>query len=119
MNARQVGPRPGERPFSGRGPIRTCIGCRKRDLDTHLLRVVLAPDGTHVVPDPRRCAPGRGAWVHPDMGCLTTARDRKAYGRALRVGGTVSSDMVPEALSGRLDSAPPHDGERREGTDHT
>ncbi|MFZ0874500.1 MAG: YlxR family protein, partial [Pseudonocardiaceae bacterium] len=44
------------------------MGCRTRTAASGLLRVV-AVDGT-LVPDPRRRHPGRGAWVHPDIGCL-------------------------------------------------
>lgn len=50
------------------------------------MRVVASPDRTHVVPDPRRTTPGRGAWIHLDGGCLRTALDRKAFPRALRMG---------------------------------
>jgi predicted RNA-binding protein YlxR (DUF448 family) len=48
-----------------------------------LLRIVAAAG--ELVPDPRRRLPGRGAWLHPDPGCLATARKRRAFGRALRV----------------------------------
>jgi uncharacterized protein len=70
-----------ERPAE---PIRTCVGCRTRAAATGLLRVV-AVDET-LVPDPRRRHPGRGAWMHPDIGCLRLAERRRAFPRALRVG---------------------------------
>ncbi len=63
-------------------PVRTCVGCRTRAAATGLLRVV-AVDGA-LVPDPRRRQPGRGAWVHPDLGCLRLAERRRAFPRALR-----------------------------------
>jgi len=37
------------------------------------------------VVDARRALPGRGAWLHPDPGCLAQALRRKAIQRALRV----------------------------------
>lgn len=67
--------------------MRTCVGCRSRVTEAELLRVVFA-DGA-AVPDPRRRMPGRGAWVHPDPGCLAKAEKRRAFPRALRVQGTV------------------------------
>ena len=67
-------------------PIRTCIGCRKRAAATELLRVVAEPGSApiRVMPDPRRCAPGRGAWLHPTTECAELAQRRRAFGRALR-----------------------------------
>ena len=37
-----------------------------------------------MVVDEGRSMPGRGAWLHPDPGCLETAERRRALGRALR-----------------------------------
>jgi len=51
------------------------------------LRVVVATDAAGVpalVVDAGRRLPGRGAWLHPDPGCLETAERRRALGRALR-----------------------------------
>ena len=69
---------------------RTCVGCRRRDDRSALLRVVAEWDDTgehfaRVVPDPRLRLPGRGAWLHPTPECLDLALRRKAFGRALRV----------------------------------
>lgn len=71
--------------------IRTCVGCRSRDAVTALVRLVAVPGerATAVVPDPRRTLPGRGAHVHPTARCLEQARRRQAFGRALRVSGTL------------------------------
>ncbi|MBM6546004.1 YlxR family protein [Janibacter sp. YIM B02568] len=69
------------------GPQRTCIGCRRTDSRSVLLRVVAEPRGDGnpvVVPDPRRRLPGRGAWIHPDTVCLDLAVRRRAFARALR-----------------------------------
>jgi predicted RNA-binding protein YlxR (DUF448 family) len=69
---------------------RTCVGCRRRDVRSALLRVVAERNetGEHVaavVPDPRLRLPGRGAWLHPTPECLELAVRRRAFGRALRV----------------------------------
>lgn len=88
------------------GPIRTCVGCRGRDSDSRLLRIVHDPRTATLSPDPRRRAPGRGAWVHRDERCITTAIDRKAFTRALRVAGNVSLDAISEVLEAM---SPEHD----------
>lgn len=78
-------------------PIRTCVGCRTRTAVSGLLRVV-AVDGI-LIPDPRRRQPGRGAWLHPDIGCLRLAERRRAFPRALRVAGTPDSAAVHTFLA--------------------
>lgn len=88
------------------GPIRTCVGCRGRDSDSRLLRIVHDPFTAALSPDPRRKAPGRGAWVHRDERCITTAIDRKAFTRALRIAGNVSQDAISEVLEAM---SPEHD----------
>jgi predicted RNA-binding protein YlxR (DUF448 family) len=50
-----------------KAPERTCVGCRKRDALTALVRLVA--DGDRVVIDAARRKPGRGAWVHRDPRC--------------------------------------------------
>ncbi|MFV0405273.1 MAG: YlxR family protein [Propioniciclava sp.] len=59
-------------------PIRTCIGCRQRDEQQHLLRLVRSDEGLLL----SRTAPGRGAWIHP--GCGQRAEQRRAVQRAFR-----------------------------------
>ena len=78
------------------GPVRTCVGCRRREPDSRLLRIVHDPELGALLPDPRRRAVGRGAWVHRDARCIATALDRKAFTRSLRVAGTVSQDAISE-----------------------
>ena len=84
------------------GPVRTCIGCRKRAAKRELLRVIAGSDestGRPVVwPDPEGTAPGRGAHLHPTPGCYDLAVRRKAFSRALRVQGGLSSAPVGDYL---------------------
>ena len=87
-----AGPRvrlPSGAPGPTTGPVRTCVGCRERGLRSVLLRVVVVADDAgqpRAVVDTRRALPGRGAWVHADLGCLDLAERRRAFPRALRTG---------------------------------
>ena len=84
------------------GPVRTCVGCRKRELAVELLRVVAVDDGNGgcaVTVDPAGKLPGRGAWLHPDQQCLHAAIRRRAFARALRITGTPDTSAVLEHLS--------------------
>ncbi|MCV7155327.1 YlxR family protein [Mycolicibacterium pyrenivorans] len=92
------------------GPVRTCIGCRKRELAVELLRVVAvdSASGTGnrssvVIVDAARTLPGRGAWLHRDPECLQAAIRRRAFGRALRITGTPDTTAVEECFSTALD----------------
>lgn len=64
-------------------PIRTCIGCRLRAPKGDLVRIVRSREG-RVTADPAQTAPGRGAYVHLDDGCVEAAGRR--FARALRTG---------------------------------
>jgi predicted RNA-binding protein YlxR (DUF448 family) len=81
------------------GPLRTCVGCRRQAPAAELLRVV-ARDGA-VVPDPGRRLPGRGAHLHRDEACLTSAVRRRALPRALRVEGPLDLTVLRSELSAR------------------
>lgn len=99
------------------GLVRTCVGCRRRDSDSRLLRIVHDPQAAALVPDPRRRAEGRGAWVHRDERCIATALDRRALTRSLRVAGAVSHDAVAEVLEAlRLER---ENEERTSNDEHT
>jgi uncharacterized protein len=76
--------------------LRTCIGCRTQGSRSDLLRVVLRTDSElpRVASDPRRCLPGRGAWIHPDPDCAVVAQRRQAFGRALRFKGQLDVSEV-------------------------
>jgi len=62
-------------------PVRTCVGCRRRDEQCNLVRYVLVEG----VPtrDGRHRLPGRGAWVHDDETCLDLAI-KAGFKRSLR-----------------------------------
>lgn len=75
--------------------VRTCLGCRQRAPRSSLLRIV-ARDG-RAVTDVAARLPGRGAWVHPDLGCIEHAISRRALGRALRVPTIDTSDLQEQA----------------------
>ena len=63
-------------------PLRRCIVCRETAPKPELLRIVRRPDGD-VVLSTREA--GRGAYVHPQPQCLTTASAQpKRLARALR-----------------------------------
>jgi uncharacterized protein len=85
-------------------PVRTCIGCRKKDGPAGLLRMTVSADdgaGRIVVPDPGRRAPGRGAHLHPTAECLELAERRKAFPRAFRVPGPLTLTLVREYVKGK------------------
>ena len=84
------------------GPVRTCVGCRKRELAVELLRVVAVPTGNGefaVIVDTGSNLPGRGAWLHPDQECLRVAIRRRAFARALRITGSPDVTAVIEHFS--------------------
>jgi predicted RNA-binding protein YlxR (DUF448 family) len=76
-------------------PQRQCMGCRERKEKRELIRVVRAPDGG-VSLDFRGKAPGRGAYICPDMACLKKAIRSKALDRSLEV-------TIPEEIYARLE----------------
>jgi predicted RNA-binding protein YlxR (DUF448 family) len=83
----------------GKARERTCIGCRKRDSPSGLLRMTVS--GGRVLPDPAHRAPGRGAHVHPVTECLDLAVRRKAFPRAFRVPGPLDLSAVREYVEQR------------------
>ena len=84
------------------GPVRTCVGCRKRELAVELLRVAAVsdrPGNCAVTVDTAGNLPGRGAWLHPDPQCLDAALRRRAFVRALRITGSPDTSAVVEYVS--------------------
>ncbi|WP_319432259.1 YlxR family protein [Mycobacterium sp. RTGN5] len=87
------------------GPVRTCVGCRKRELAVDLLRVVAVWNGNGecaVTVDQTGNLPGRGAWLHPIERCLEAAIRRRAFGRALRITGSPDTSVVVEDVRAQV-----------------
>ncbi|MCB0355115.1 MAG: YlxR family protein [Bdellovibrionales bacterium] len=81
-----------------RVPERTCLGCRKREAQFRLVRLVLSEGAVKPQEDDRRT--GRGAYIHPQEACLERLlRNRKSLRRAFRVeGGEVSVKALSDLL---------------------
>ncbi|PZU42074.1 MAG: DUF448 domain-containing protein [Arsenicicoccus sp.] len=78
-------------------PVRTCVGCRRRDEQAALLRLVARRDddgSSSVVADERRRLPGRGAYVHRRPECVESAVARRSVIRALRLTATARIDLA-------------------------
>ncbi|WP_051196683.1 YlxR family protein [Jonesia quinghaiensis] len=87
-------------------PERTCIGCRQRDAQDHLLRLVLRQRTTthrlmqrSLVPDASRRLPGRGAWIHPEIDCVTVTQRKRAWLRAFKISGDVDASTLDELMA--------------------
>ncbi|HEX5202329.1 MAG TPA: YlxR family protein [Actinoplanes sp.] len=87
------------------GPIRTCVGCRKRAPASDLIRFVLirfvstgGGDDLRLQVDAGRRLPGRGAHLHPDPACFALAERRRAFGRALRFTGVADTGPLAEHI---------------------
>ena len=81
-------------------PTRMCVGCRSREPQNLLIRIVLADN--HAVIDRTGTLPGRGAWMHRDAQCFSTAVQRKAIARALRVPVSLDVSAVADFASSTL-----------------
>ena len=75
-------------------PVRQCTGCREKKPKKELIRVVRSPEG-EVSLDFRGKAPGRGAYLCRDAGCLKKAVKSRALERALSV-------AIPQEVFDRL-----------------
>ncbi len=71
-------------------PVRTCVGCRQRDLAKNLIRVVRIEDDFVF----RDSSLGRGTWVH--QGCIDKAIDRKGFQRVLGEASVAKLKNRPE-----------------------
>jgi predicted RNA-binding protein YlxR (DUF448 family) len=65
-------------------PQRTCVACRTARAKRELVRVVRSPLGQLSV-DLRGKAPGRGAYLDPDPGCLERGLAEGVLARALEI----------------------------------
>ena len=101
------------------GPVRTCVGCRKRELAVELLRVVVVSTGNGnfaVIVDTASNLPGRGAWLHPVPKCVQQAIRRRAFTKALRIAGSPDTSAVVEHIE--FLGAPDLPGNRTGSTEH-
>ncbi|WP_197513818.1 YlxR family protein [Mycobacterium sp. E2462] len=101
------------------GPVRTCVGCRKRELAVELLRVVAVSAGngeSAVIVDMGSSLPGRGAWLHPAPQCAQQAVRRRAFTRALRITGSPDTSAVIEHIESL--GAPDGPGNRTGSKEH-
>ncbi len=77
-----------ERSRDHAGPIRTCVGCRSRDLQSALVRIARDKPTGRVVVDSQSGIggrlPGRGAYVHPVVSCLDADSVRVGLARSFR-----------------------------------
>lgn len=76
-------------------PMRQCLGCREMKPKRELIRVVRSPDG-EINLDFRGKAPGRGAYLCPNIQCLKKATKARALERAF-------SAQIPEEIYARLE----------------
>lgn len=85
-----------------RGPLRTCLGCRKTALRQDLLRYVLTPQGELLV-DYRGRLPGRGAYTCVEIGCIHEAIRRRQFARTFKRDlPAVGLDSVSQELSRQI-----------------
>lgn len=78
-------------------PMRQCVGCREMRPKKELVRVVKSPEG-QISLDFRGKAPGRGAYLCPQMDCLKKAIRAKALERAF------SCQIPQEIYDGLIES---------------
>ncbi|MBL8924487.1 MAG: YlxR family protein [Myxococcaceae bacterium] len=81
-----------ERP----GPVRTCLGCGKKQPKRLLHRLVL-DERRQPVKDTAQTAPGRGAYLC-GPGCLKAAVKKKAFQRAFKQSIELVVNDLEEAL---------------------
>src|ERR1700752_573985 len=75
------------------GTLRLCVATRTLRPVSDMIRFVEAPGG-EVVPDLKRRLPGRGVWVTARRAAVAKAIRDKAFGRGLRRGGGVATDLA-------------------------
>ena len=88
---------------SARECLRICIGCRQRDRQSDLMRVVAK--GSAVIPDASDRQAGRGGYLHYDQKCFDAAKQRQAFSRAFRLGSSVSVEAVATAMQEQTDGS--------------
>ncbi|MGL5865157.1 MAG: DUF448 domain-containing protein [Dermatophilaceae bacterium] len=69
--------------------------------------------GPAVNPDPGRCRPGRGAWLHQDVSCFDLAVRRRAFGRAFRSGAAPDASAIRAWIENCAQAKPSDDHQQR------
>ena len=69
-------------------PVRTCLGCRGRDEQANLFRLVR--DGDAVIDGNSPRLPGRGGYIHPARACWDLAERRRVIPRFFGPGAVLS-----------------------------
>ena len=78
-----------------RGPVRTCLGCRRARPKDVLVRLVRSEDGV-VSADRTGRALGRGAYVCADALCVERALARGRLAHAFRKPCAAGADIAPD-----------------------
>ncbi|HVA80784.1 MAG TPA: YlxR family protein [Candidatus Binataceae bacterium] len=90
-------------PKESHSPVRTCLGCIRRDAQSAMLRVALS-NGQAVL-DVQKKLPGRGGYLHASADCMTrfVASKVKQF-KSLRSGIDKEQRMrIAESIRTRLD----------------
>ncbi|QCT36490.1 YlxR family protein [Schaalia odontolytica] len=76
------------------------MGCGAHAQRSALVRIARSPDGS-IRLDRTATLPGRGAWIHPDAGCVQKARARRGLARSFRMGNVTDGvwDDVEELIN--------------------
>ncbi len=85
-------------------PTRTCLGCRQRRPKRELVRLVRGADG-RVAMDAAGTAPGRGAYVCAEPGCVERALKAGRLGHAFRAACRFDEGLEPSVLAARPPAA--------------
>lgn len=83
---------------AGVEPVRTCVGCRRREKKVDLLRLTVVASIIRV--DTAQRLPGRGVYLHPRPSCWEQARRKRALTRGLRVADADPGPVFDELAAG-------------------
>jgi len=89
-----------------RAPVRTCLGCRRRQPQRELLRLRWSRDRV-VIDQLGRRGPGRGAYVCAKIECWEAMVRRRRLGRALSRDLPASDRIILAAALAGMISNPP------------
>lgn len=92
-------PRAGVRIEGRMDVVRTCVGCRRREATSSLIRCTA--EGVRVVPSANGSHLGRGAWVHPHLECVRRAIAKNAFAWAFRLRVRLDASAVEAFVTER------------------